>query len=246
MFDSELMDEVKFKLRVMKKYVAYYRVSTSKQQASGLGLESQKTMVENFLRTNQGTLLDSFTEVETGTSKKERTEIFRAIEHAKVNDAVLVIAKLDRLARNVHFVSSLMEAGVEFICCDMPSANHLTIVLMMAIAEDEAKTISKRTRDALAEKKRQGFQLGTPENLTYEDRLKGAEAMKRKARENKANQQATALIVQYREKGLSYDKIADRLTELDFKTAKGKEFTSTAVMRLYKRFIDEEPLSLVA
>ena len=223
----------------MKKYVAYYRVSTSKQEKSGLGLDSQKTMVNNFLLSNQGELIESFTEIETGTSKKKRTEIYRAIEFAKRNDAVLVIAKLDRLARNVHFVSSLMEAGVEFICCDMPAANHLTIVLMMAIAEDEAKNISKRTRAALAEKKRQGFQLGTPENLTYEDRLKGAKAMKKKARENRANQQATALIVQYREKGLSYDKIADRLSELDFKTAKGKEFTSTAVMRLYKRFTEE-------
>lgn len=230
----------------MKKYVAYFRVSTSKQERSGLGLESQKTMVDNFLASNQGELIESFTEIETGTSKKKRTEIYKAIEYAKQNDAVLVIAKLDRLARNVLFVSLLMEAGVEFICCDMPAANSLTIVLMAAIAEDEAKRISQRTRAALAEKKRQGFKLGTPENLTYEDRVKGAEAMRRKARENKANQQATALIVQYREKNLSYDKIAEFLTELDFKTAKGKEFTSTAVMRLYKRFVNEQPESLAA
>ncbi|MDX2361988.1 MAG: recombinase family protein [Crocinitomicaceae bacterium] len=223
----------------MKKYVAYFRVSTSQQEKSGLGLDSQKTMVSNFLRSNDGVLIESFTEIETGTSKKKRIEIYKAIEHARQNNAVLVIAKLDRLARNVLFVSLLMEAGVEFICCDMPAANNLTIVLMMAIAEDEAKRISQRTCAALAEKKRQGYVLGTPENLSYAHRLKGAEAMRLKARVSKANQQATALIVQYREKGLSYEKIVQLLTKLDFKTVNNKTFTSTGVMRLYKRFKNE-------
>ena len=222
----------------MKKYVAYFRVSTLKQGKSGLGLESQKTMVDNFLHSNGGVLADSFTEVETGTTKKRRTEIFKAIECAKENGAVLVIAKLDRLARNVHFVSSLMETGVEFVCCDMPSANNLTIFLMSAIAEEEAKTISLRTRVALAEKRKQGFELGTPENLTYEHRVKGAEAMKNKAKESKINQQATALIVEYREKQFSYDKIVELLTNLNFRTVNNKVFTSTGVMRLYKRYLD--------
>lgn len=222
----------------MKKYVAYFRVSTAQQGKSGLGLEGQKTMVDNFLGSNGGILVESFTEIETGTSKKRRTEIFKAIECAKQNGAILVIAKLDRLARNVHFVSSLMETGVEFICCDMPSANNLTIFLMSAIAEEEAKTISLRTRVALAEKRKQGFELGTPENLTYEHRVKGAEAMKNKARENKINQQATALIVEYREKQFSYDKIVELLTNLNFRTVNNKVFTSTGVMRLYKRYLD--------
>lgn len=231
------MDEVK-KRKIMKKYVAYFRVSTSKQGKSGLGLESQKTMVQNFLCSNNGMLVDSFTEIETGTSKKQRTEIFKAIDCAKKNGAVLVIAKLDRLARNVHFISSLMETNVEFVCCDMPSANNLTIFLMSAIAEEEAKTISMRTRVALAEKRKQGFELGTPENLTYEHRVKGAEAMKLKARQNKSNQQATALIVEYRQKGLSYDRIAELLEQLNFQTVHNKKFTSTAVMRLYKRYLE--------
>ena len=125
----------------MKKFVAYFRVSTAKQGKSGLGLESQKTMVNNYLSNNGGELIKSYTEVETGTSKKQRTEIYNAIDYAKQHDAVLVIAKIDRLARNVHFISSLMEAGVEFVCCDMPAANNLTIFLMSAIAEEEAKSI---------------------------------------------------------------------------------------------------------
>jgi DNA invertase Pin-like site-specific DNA recombinase len=230
----------------MKKYIAYFRVSTSKQEKSGLGLDSQKTMVDNFIGSNMGVLIDSFTEIETGTSKKQRTEIFKAIACAKQNGAVLVIAKLDRLARNVHFVSSLMEAGVEFICCDMPSANNLTIFFMSAIAEEEAKTISIRTKTALAEKRKQGFKLGTPENLTYEDRLKGAEAMKHKARENKANQQATALILEYKENGWGYERIARRLNQLDFKTVRAKEYNSTTVMRLYKRSLEELDFSQAA
>lgn len=230
----------------MRKYVAYFRVSTSKQEKSGLGLDSQKTMVNNFLTSNGGELIESFTEVETGTSKRQRTEIYNALDFAKKNKAILVIAKLDRLARNVHFVSSLMEAGVEFVCCDMPSANHLTIVLLMAIAEDEAKTISLRTRLALAEKRKLGFVLGTPENLTYADRLKGAEVMKCKARENKANQQATALILEYKENGWGYERIANRLNELGFKTVRAKEYNSTTVMRLYKRNIEDLELPKAA
>lgn len=229
----------------MKKYVPYFRVSTQKQEKSGLGLESQKSMVNNFIKLNGGEMLEAFTEIETGTSKKQRTEIYKAIDYAKQHGAVLVIAKLDRLARNVHFISSLMETGVEFVCCDMPSANNLTIFLMSAIAEEEAKTISLRTKAALEAKRMQGFRLGSPENLKQEHRQKGAEAMKLKAQLNKANQQATALIVQYREKGYSYDKIVELLTNLNFKTVTGKIFTSTTVMRLYKRFI-ENSLTLQA
>ena len=89
------------KIEIMKKYVGYYRVSTSEQGKSGLGLESQKTMVNNFINSNNGELINSFTEIETGTSKRKRTEIFKAIEFAKQNGAILVIAKIDRLARNV-------------------------------------------------------------------------------------------------------------------------------------------------
>ena len=230
----------------MKKYVGYFRVSSQKQGKSGLGLESQRTMVNNFLKTNQGQMVDSFTEVETGTSKKQRIEIFNAIKFAKQNGAVLLIAKLDRLARNVHFVSSLMEAGVEFVCCDMPSANNLTVFILSAIAEEEAKTISSRTRLALAEKKKQGFKLGTPENLSYQHRLKGGEAMRKKSLENNTNIQTTALIVEYRARGMSYDKIATQLTTLNFSTVNGKEFTSTGVMRLYKRAWDNQSVNQAA
>ena len=220
----------------MKKYVAYYRVSTQKQANSNLGLEGQKTMVTNFLNTNQGELIASFTEVESGTSKKQRTVIYEAIEFAKQNNAILVIAKIDRLARNVHFISGLMNANIEFVCCDMPAANNLTIFLMSALAEEEARLISSRTKAALAEKKKT-MKLGTPENLTYEDRMKGVKVRQEKAKNQKANIQASAMIIQLRNQGLGYEKIAQYLNKNGFNTVNSKFFTSTSVMRLSKKHI---------
>ena len=143
----------------MKKYIAYYRVSRKEQGISGLGLSAQKTSVTNFVRNQEGTIIQEFTEIETGTNKRERVEIHRAIELAKIEGAILVIAKLDRLSRNVNFVSSLMDAGIEFVAVDMPSANHFTIHIFSALAEQEAKLISSRTRLALTELKKKGSKL---------------------------------------------------------------------------------------
>lgn len=219
----------------MKKFIAYYRVSTIGQGKSGLGLESQKTLVENFVRSNNGELLERFTEIETGTNKKKRTVIYDAIDFAKRNGYVLLIAKIDRLARNVHFVSSLMETGVEFIACDLPQATNFTIHLYAALGEMEAKLISERTKSALAIKKSQGFKLGTPANLTKEAKARGLEVIRQKAINNKANIQATALIIEYREKGYSYDKIALKLNYLSHSTSQGKLHNSTSVYRLFMR-----------
>lgn len=229
----------------MKKYVGYFRVSTLEQGKSGLGLQSQKSMVANYIENNKGILLESFTEIETGTSKRKRTEIYKAINFAKKNNAVLVIAKIDRLARNVYFVSSLMETGVEFVACDLPQATNFTIHLYAALAEMEAKLISERTKNALAEKRKRGFKLGTPENLTKEAKKKGLQAIRQKAINNKANIQATALIVEYREKGLSFDKIAKKLNDLNFGTANGKQHNSTSVLRLFKRHVNFHNLDIV-
>ena len=164
----------------------------------------------------------------------------KAIDFAKKNNAILVIAKIDRLARNVFFVSSLMETGVEFVACDLPQATNFTIHLYAALAEMEAKLIGERTKNALAEKKKRGFKLGTPANLTEKGKQKGIEVIKQKAINNKANIQATALIVEYRAKGFSYDKIALTLNQLNFSTANGKLHNSTSVLRLYKRHLESK------
>lgn len=214
------------------KYIAYYRVSTDKQGVSGLGLEAQREAVFNYIKPEN--IYREFTEVESGR-KKNRPILLEALELCKQHQATLVIAKLDRLARNVSFVSALLDSGVKFVCCDMPTANELTIHIYSAIAQDEAKRISTRTKDALAIKKMQGYKLGTPENLTQEARQRGAEAMRTKANENKNNQRARAFLSLLN--GTLQAK-AQQLNENGFRTAKNKEFTPMQVKRLLTPKID--------
>ena len=137
----------------MKKYVAYFRVSTAKQSKSGLGLQAQKDAVVNYTG-GKGKIIEEFIEVETGTRKKKRIEIYKALELAKKEKAVVIVGKLDRLARNVEFTAALYNGGVEFICCDNPNANKLTIQLLSVIAEHEAEIISCRIKETLNVKKK--------------------------------------------------------------------------------------------
>ncbi|KQO49550.1 recombinase family protein [Methylobacterium sp. Leaf85] len=141
------------------RYIAYYRVSTARQGRSGLGLEGQRSAVLGFLNGGSWTLIEEFTEVESGT-RSDRTQLAAALAACRLHKATLVIAKLDRLARNVAFVSALMEAGVDFIAVDFPQANRLTIHILAAVAEHEAKAISDRTKSALAAAKARGTVLG--------------------------------------------------------------------------------------
>jgi DNA invertase Pin-like site-specific DNA recombinase len=222
---------------MMKKYIAYYRVSRKIQFESGLGLSAQKSSVEKYVSGQDGIILNEYTEIETGTNKRDRVEIHKAIQQAKNEGAVLVIAKLDRLARNVSFVSSLMDAGIEFLAVDMPSANNFTIHIFSALAEQEAKLISSRTKLALAELKKKNIKLGNPKNLTNEARAKGLQAIKDNALNNDRNRQAQSIIVSCKEKGMSYRKIADYLNELNFKTRYGNQFLAPTVFQLYNRAI---------
>lgn len=151
------------------KFIAYYRVSTQKQGVSGLGLDAQREAVARFLNGGQWDLLGEFTETETGKGADalaKRPQLRAALDACRKQGATLVIAKLDRLARNVHFVSGLMESKVKFVAVDMPEANELTIHIMAAFAEHEAKRISERTKDALRAAKARGVKLGgNPQNL---------------------------------------------------------------------------------
>jgi len=145
----------------MMRFVAYYRVSTDKQGRSGLGLEAQRAAVAAHVAGAHGAVAAAFVEVESGR-KKDRPQLAAALAAARAHRAVLVIAKLDRLARNVHFVSGLMESGVEFIAADMPTVNRLTVHILAAVAEEEARMISARTKAALAAAKARGVRLGNP------------------------------------------------------------------------------------
>lgn len=151
-------------------FISYFRASTQKQGISGLGLDAQRQTVSQYLAGSARTVLAEFVEVETGKGANaldRRPELRRALELCKKSGATLLIAKLDRLARNVHFVSGLMESKVKFVACDLPEANQLTIHIMAAFAEHEARRISERTRDALAAAKARGVVLGAtgPVNL---------------------------------------------------------------------------------
>jgi hypothetical protein len=142
-------------------FVAYLRVSTARQGVSGLGLEAQRATVDAFARQHGGTVVGSFIEVENG-KRSDRPELAKALEAARKAKATLVFAKLDRLSRNVAFIANLMDAGVDFVACDQPFASRLTLHILAAVAEDEARRISERTKAALAAAKARGVKLGSP------------------------------------------------------------------------------------
>lgn len=142
-------------------FVAYLRVSTVRQGESGLGLEAQRAAVEAFARQHGGAIVGSYVEVETG-KRSDRPELAKALCAARKGKATLLIAKLDRLARNVAFIANLMDAGVEFLACDQPFASRLTLHILAAVAEDEARRISERTKAALQAAKARGRKLGSP------------------------------------------------------------------------------------
>jgi DNA invertase Pin-like site-specific DNA recombinase len=215
-----------------RKYIAYYRVSTQKQGESGLGLEAQVTMVKRFVK-DESAIVSSYKEVESG-KKDDRRELTRAIEQCKELGAVLLIAKLDRLSRNVTFISTLMDSGVKFICADMPDATELTIHIFAALAQHERKIISERTRMALAEKKKQGHKLGKPENLQHKHKLKGIEIIAQARRSNPNRVKASGYIKLLYKSGKSLSEIANTMNQEGFKTARGMQFSKATVLRFVK------------
>lgn len=222
------------KPRLQSRYIAYYRVSTKAQGASGLGLEAQETAVTKFLGDRGGDLLASFTDIETGTRRgNDRPQLIRAVAHCKREKATLLIAKLDRLSRNVHFVSGLMESGIDFVAVDMPSANRLTIHILAAVAEEEARMISRRTKEALAAAKARGTVLGRPENLTPEARAKALCVVRENA--IKAYSHVSQLVLNLRLQGMPYWRIAAHLNSMGETTRNGAAFDHKTVMRIYER-----------
>lgn len=216
------------------KYIGYYRVSSFKQGNSGLGLYAQKSAVDGFLKADDE-LIYEYQEVESGKLDK-RPQLLKAIEHCRDTNSTLLIAKLDRLSRNVKFIYMLKDSNVNFICADMPDANSLTIGILAVLAQEERELISKRTKLALAELRKKGVKLGSPQNLTEEARKKGTQKIISNALNNPQNKMATLAVVSMRDnEKLSYRKIADRLNDNGYKTRRGKPFFASQVLILYDR-----------
>jgi DNA invertase Pin-like site-specific DNA recombinase len=225
--------------------VAYYRVSTKRQGESGLGLEGQQAAVQEFARRAGFELVASYIEVESG-KRSDRVELAKAIAHAKRSKATLVVAKLDRLARNVAFTSALMESGVDFVACDQPHANRLTIHILAAVAEHEAEMISQRTKAALAAAKVRGVKLGSARKGHWDGReerrkagaIAGAKAAT-EARKRLADEAYVDLIddlTAMRNDGLSFRAIADQLNGQGHTTRRGKPWNPMQVRNVLLRY----------
>jgi DNA invertase Pin-like site-specific DNA recombinase len=221
----------------MHKFIAYYRVSTKRQGRSGLGLEAQQHIASNYLRSvPESKLIDALVEVEHGTRKgNDRPELAKALAACRIHKATLLISKLDRLARNVAFTSALMESGVDFICCDNPHANRLTIHILSAIAEDEAGRISQRTKEALAAAKRRGVKLGGDRGNCAEIAGKGnrASAQVRSALAAQRARDLQPVIAELRSAGASsLSELAAGLNARGILTARGREWSPTQIARV--------------
>lgn len=217
-------------------YTAYFRVSTKQQGQSGLGLEAQRAQAQQFAA-SRGSIIAEFVEVESG-KKNDRPKLAAAIAHAKATGSTLLIAKLDRLARNAAFIFQLRDAGCDFVACDLPEANTLTIGIFAVMAQHEREVISARTKAALGARRARGLKLGNPGNLTDEARRSGWAARRTKAREHIGNRQAGELAGLYRAQGLTLQAIADKLNSGGYTTRMGKSFTREQVRRLLARGVE--------
>jgi DNA invertase Pin-like site-specific DNA recombinase len=218
------------------KWVAYYRVSTDRQGDSGLGLGAQKRCVNDYLNGGNWTLAAGYTEVETG-KRSDRPQLAAALAACKRLKAKLIVAKLDRLSRNVAFISTLINSGVEFVAADMPHANKMTLQVLAVFAEHEADVISERTRRALAEAKARGIKLGGPNQ---------PEAAKLGAKANKANAERFAanvlpIIREIQASGvITLRGVARALDARGIQSARGSPWSAEAVSNVLKRTTAEE------
>jgi DNA invertase Pin-like site-specific DNA recombinase len=218
-----------------KLYIAYYRVSTKRQNDSGLGLEAQKASVTKYIANNGNKIIAEFTEVESGKNNS-RPQLQKAIQKATTENATLVIAKLDRLSRNLTFISQLMDAKVRFTCCDMPDASELTIHIFASLAQWERKRISERTKEALrAKKAKEPMWKPGRNNLTLDGYKKAYATISRNAREDQSVRFAWHYIKPLREQGKTFAQIAMELNEQGYKTRTGKMFYPMQVLNIWNR-----------
>lgn len=221
-----------------KKFICYYRVSTKKQGRSGLGLDAQKSICENYINTQHGIMVNSYIEVESGKNDN-REQLNSALTECKQTKSTLLIAKLDRLSRSVEFIFSLKNSGVDFACVDLPELNTMTLGIFATFAQSERERISERITVALAEKKKQGVRLGKPENLTnnFDKAYSNSLATRQSnAMNNENNKKAGLFVVSLRNGGATWQKITETLNDNGFRTRRNCKFSITQVIRLHQRY----------
>ena len=217
------------------KYVAYLRVSTQKQGYSGLGLEAQREIIHNYL--HDTIPISEYVEVESGR-KSNRPKLKEALSQCRKEGAILIVAKLDRLARSVSFLSSLLESDVEIVFCDFPQANKMVLHIISAISQYEAELTAARTKAALQAKKARGFKLGNPEHLLdkHEEAIQNSiKTCKAKADSNPNNKRAIALLRTLVKEEHTYQEMAEILNREGFVSSHGCSFTKSTVYKLIKR-----------
>ena len=221
-----------------EKYVAYLRVNTQKQGYSGLGLEAQREIIHNYLREKKP--IFEYVEVESGRkTDKGRPKLKEALSQCRTHGAKLIVAKLDRLARNVSFLSALLESDVEIVFCDFPQANKMVLHILASISQYEAELISTRTKQALAAKKSKGCKLGNPEHLLEKHQAaiaKSNETNRKKAEDNPNNKRAVAMLKVLAAQGMTLTEMTNKLNNEGFVTSKGYQFRPSQVFVLLKRY----------
>ena len=224
--------------------IAYFRVSTAKQGASGLGLEGQAAAVEAYAKQTGKPIVARYTEVESGRNST-RPELAKALAHARRSKGTLCVAKLDRLARDVEFLAKVMNSDCDFVACDNPAANRLTLHILAAVAEAEARAISERTRAALQAAKARGVKLGSARPGHWKGRegarmaglakARVAAAAVRTERAAQAYADLTPAMQEWRAAGLSLAAIAERLNTEGHTTRRGKLWNPVQVARVLER-----------
>lgn len=224
----------------MALFVGYVRVSTKRQERSGLGREAQLATIRAYIEAHGGELVgEPLCETESG-AHNSRPKLAEALKLCRQRGATLLIAKLDRLSRNATFLFQLQESGVDFVCCDMPGANRMTIRIMAVLAEQERELISARTKDALKAAKARGTKLGSNAHRirkdTFGDRRGSAKgtASSIAGADSRAKDLAEDVLA-FRAEGLSFAKIADRLNAGHYQTARGGKWHSSTVKNLLDR-----------
>lgn len=215
------------------KFIAYYRVSTQKQGASGLGLDAQKDAVKRFLNGGVWELVSEYQEVETGKGADalaKRPLLRAALDACRKHGATLIIAKLDRLARNVHFVSGLLETGVEFVAADMPQANKVMIQMHAVMSEWERDQISARTKAALTAAKKRGVVLGATGSANLKQNIE-----ERKQAADTFASKLAGVIRGFRAEQMTQREMAVQLNLLSIKTPRGGDWSLVQVQRILKR-----------